>query len=364
MSLEETKNRVVKTFNFEKTDRIPVFDIVQNIPFIEHYAGEKINIENGEKVLCKALGKSIDLSAEINPPAEPVVYENSGFQYKTEWWTTWLVKRPFDDVKGLKTFIKRNLHEISESDPESMWTYLGNVSYTGSDESNDVIFKHQQELCGDCMLAICESFPGLDAACHIAGFELFSYLLYEEPALISDWLNALAHHEIDRIHQVADPGLSPVTLVCCDIAYKSGTLLSHDFLKANFFPQLKGICDAWHEHDTKVIFHSDGNLFSVLDDLVETGIDGLNPLEPLEGVDVITEVRNRYPDLVLAGGIDAHQLLVNGTKEQVSDEVKRLIDNIGSGGGLFIGSTIEMHPGCRAENLIAMVETTRSYGVS
>jgi len=364
MSLEETKNRVIKTFNFEKTDRVPVFDIVQNIPFIEHYAGEKINIENGERVLCKALGQSIDLSAEINPPAAPVVYENNGFQYKTEWWTTWLVKRPFNDVESLKTFVKKNIHQISESDPESLWTYLGNVSFTGSDESNDVVFNHQQELCGDCMLTICESFPGLDTACTMAGFELFSYLLYEEPSLISDWVNALAHHEIDRIHHVADPGMSPVAVVCCDIAYKSGTLLSHVFLKANFFPQLKGICDAWHQHDTKVLFHSDGNLFSILDDLVEAGIDGLNPLEPLEGIDVVTEVRKRYPGLVLAGGINAHQLLVNGTTEQVSDEVKRLIDNIGSGGGLFIGSTIEMHPGCRAENLIAMVETTRSYGVS
>ena len=364
MSLQETKSRVMKVFNFDTPDRIPVFDIVQNIPFIEHYAGEKINIANGERVLCKALSKSIDLSAEINPPSKEISFQSEGFLYKTDWWTTWLVKRPFNDVKGLKTFIKANMQAIVKSDPESMWTYLGNYAFTGADENNDELFKRQQALCGDCMLVICESFPGLDTAYNLAGLEIFSYLWYEDAALLTEWIEVLAQHEIERIHCVANPELSPVTLVCCDVADKRGTLFSPDFLKINFFPQLKRVCEAWHMHDTKIIFHSDGNLLSIIDDLIEAGIDGINPLEPIEGIDVVKVIGKRYPNLVLAGGIDANYLLVRGTKRQVVDEVKRLIDFIAQRGGAFLGSSIEMHPGCKYENLITMVETIRKFGCS
>jgi uroporphyrinogen decarboxylase len=355
---------VIQALNFEQPDRIPVFDIVQNIPFIEHFAGEKIDSENGERVLCTALSRSIDLSAEINPPSDEETYESGGFVYKTEWWTTWLVKRPFDDVSGLEAFIKKNINDIENSDIESMWTYLGNYAFTGSDESNDALFRRQQSQCGDCMLVICESFPGLDTAYHLAGLELFSYLWYESPSLLTEWIEALAQHEIERIHRIANSELSPVTLVCCDIADKRSTIFSPEFLSINFFPQLKRVCEAWHEHDTKVIFHSDGNLISVIDDLIEAGIDGLNPLEPIEGIDVVSEICGRYPNLVLVGGVDAHHLLVHGTAAQVADEVKRLIDVVGPRGGFFVGSSIEMHPGCKLDNLIALVETTRQYGMS
>jgi uroporphyrinogen decarboxylase len=362
MSLRETQDRVMKALNFQEPDRVPIYDIVQNIAFIEHYADDKITVENGEKVLCKALGNSIDLTAEINPPSKLGTFENNGFVYKVEWWTTWLMKRPFNDLDGLKGFIKKNIKEIENSDISTMWTYLGNLSFTGISEPNETVFKRQQKMCGDCMLVICESFLGLDTAYNLAGLELFSYLLHDDPALVSKWIQAFTRHEIERIHNDANPNLSPITLVCCDLAYKGGSLFSPDFLKINLFPQLKMICDAWHKHNTKVIFHSDGNLFEILDDLLEAGIDGLNPLEPIEGFDVPVELRRRYPNLALVGGVDAHGLLVNGTPEQVSDEIKRLIDQIAPGGGFFVGSSIEMHPACRPENLIAMVETTRNYG--
>jgi hypothetical protein len=361
MSLEETRNRVLKVLNFETPDRIPIFDIVQNIPFIEYFSGEKITIENGERVLCEALSSAVDLSAEINPPSKESVWERDGFAYKTEWWTTWLMKRPFADLEGLKKYVRKNIIEIEKSDPESMWTYLGNYAFTGTAENNEALFKRQQRLCGNCMLVICESFPGLDTAYNLAGFELFSYLWHDDPGLLSEWVDVLAQHEIERIHRVANPDLSPVTLLCCDIADKKSTLFSPEFLGINFYPQLKRVCDAWHSHDTKVIYHSDGNLLRVMDNLLNAGIDGINPLEPIEGFDVVIETGKRYPNLILAGGIDAHHLLVHGSPNQVSDEIKRLIDILSPRGGVFLGSSIEMHPGCRLENLITMVETIKEY---
>ena len=105
----------------------------------------------------------------------------------------------------------------------------------------------------------------------------------------------------------------------------------------------------------KVFYHSESNLWPVLQDLVSTGIDGLNPCEPHSHMDV-AKIRESYPDLVLWGGVDNSFLLVEGTPEEVSKRVEYLKE-FGREGGMLIGSTGQIHPACKLENLIAMIET-------
>ena len=109
--------------------------------------------------------------------------------------------------------------------------------------------------------------------------------------------------------------------------------------------------DAWHEHGTKCLFHSDGYLMDVLDDLVAIEIDGLNPIETVAGMS-LKAVRDRYPHLFLAGGIDMSQLLSNGTPEEVTEVCRQAIRDAYP--GYFIGSTTEADNSCKTENLIAM----------
>jgi uroporphyrinogen-III decarboxylase len=94
-----------------------------------------------------------------------------------------------------------------------------------------------------------------------------------------------------------------------------------------------------------------------MDDLIATGIDGLNPLEVLAGM-TPRAVRERYPDLVLTGGIDVSQLLVYGTPEEVRAACRDAIDATG-GRGYLIGSSTELHWEVKLENAIAMIDTAR-----
>ena len=64
-----------------------------------------------------------------------------------------------------------------------------------------------------------------------------------------------------------------------DIAYKSGPLLSPTWMRTHYFPRLARTVAAAHERGITVLFHSDGNLNEILDDLIEAGIDGLIPLK-------------------------------------------------------------------------------------
>jgi len=95
---------------------------------------------------------------------------------------------------------------------------------------------------------------------------------------------------------------------------------------------------------------------------VAAGIDGLNPLEVLAGM-TVGKVRQRYPHLFLTGGIDVSQLLSFGTPDEVRAYCKDLIDCAGREGGYIMDASAIMQNDSRVENVRAMTEFTREYGV-
>ena len=120
---------------------------------------------------------------------------------------------------------------------------------------------------------------------------------------------------------------------------------------------LSRINEAWHEHGMKCLFHSDGYLMEVMDDLVAAGIDGLNPIETVAGMD-LKDVKDRYGDRIfLAGGIDMSQLMSRGSVDAVRQVCRQAIGDAYP--GYFIGSTTELDNSCRLECIIAMVETAQ-----
>ena len=74
----------------------------------------------------------------------------------------------------------------------------------------------------------------------------------------------------------------------------------------------------------------------------------------------VADVRIRYPRLVIAGGIDVSQLLTLGTPDQVREECRKAIDAT-RGHGFLMGSTTELLPLVKVENVLAMMETARTY---
>lgn len=121
---------------------------------------------------------------------------------------------------------------------------------------------------------------------------------------------------------------------------------------------MKRVVEACHKAGWKFIFHSDGNLMNILDDLAETGIDILNPLEIQAGMD-IKETHRRYPGLILTGGIDVSSLLPFGKPADIKDTVIKAIED--AEGKIMVGSSTEMHHGVPLENVLALYETALKY---
>lgn len=354
--------RVMATLEFKDTDRVALFDLMENDGIIEYFSARKLkapeNTEYNLKVVCEAISNCLDLTRSVYAPrVSDTIKTELGFVIRQEKWTSWIVKRPFSNNKEIKEFIKRLIEEVNNSNRHSRWNYFGSSGYDKKD--NEELYKIKEWTSGTVIFAD-ESPVGLDTLMDMLGIDRFSIIYNEEPELVSECLEVLCEHEVQRIKLAANPDFSPVVLVYCDLAYKGGLIFSPAFLRKEFFPRLKRIVDAWHGFDMKCIFHSDGNYMEVMDDFIASGLDGINPIEPLSGWELI-DVRKKYPSLVLMGNIDVSQLLSNGSPEEVKKAVKKAIDDIYPGGGLLLGSSTELGPYVDPYNYINMNLFAREY---
>ena len=190
---------------------------------------------------------------------------------------------------------------------------------------------------------------------------MFTYLYYDEPEIIQHWIRIHTENEIQRANAIADKSLSPVILVASDLASKIGPIFSPEFLRKEHFPHLKRLVEAWHSHGIKALYHSDGNWKMLIPDFLKCGVDGFYCLEPAVGMDII-ELKNKYPKVIWAGGLDGVDLMERGNPEQVRKEVRKQIletDALNTG-GLFLGTSSEINPPIKVENYRAMIEEAKS----
>jgi uroporphyrinogen decarboxylase len=113
----------------------------------------------------------------------------------------------------------------------------------------------------------------------------------------------------------------------------------------------------------KVMFHSDGDIFPLMDDFIEMGVDILNPVQAAGKMADTRTLKERWgDDIVFCGGMDTGHTLPNGSTEEVRQEVRRIINTLGPGGGLMIGAVHTVMNDVPAENVLAMVDAVDEYG--
>lgn len=114
----------------------------------------------------------------------------------------------------------------------------------------------------------------------------------------------------------------------------------------------------------KVLFHTDGDVFPLIEDFIKIGIDILNPIQTSAGkMSDLKELKRRYgKDIVLCGGIDTHHYLPHGTPEEICAEVHRVIDILAPGGGYLVSSVHTIMNDVPPENILAMVDAVEEFG--
>lgn len=192
------------------------------------------------------------------------------------------------------------------------------------------------------------------------GLEAFSYALKDCPDLVEAALERYAGWTAQVVERLPDVGADFIWSFD-DIAYKTGPMFSPKVFRQVFMPVLREVADVIHSTGLPWIFHSDGNVMPVIDDLMSLGINGLHPIEP--GPMDINEVKRLYGDrLCLVGNIDLHYTLTRGTPTEVEAEVRERIQRVGQGGGYILSSSNSITSYCKLENIIAMWDAVGRYG--
>lgn len=109
------------------------------------------------------------------------------------------------------------------------------------------------------------------------------------------------------------------------------------------------------------IYHSDGDLYEVFDDLEDCGVNALQPVEP-KAMDIVQLKRHVKDRFCLIGNVELDAFLCRGTPETVQEEVKRLIREVAPGGGFCLGSSNTVPRYVKQENYKAMLDATKKYG--
>jgi len=114
----------------------------------------------------------------------------------------------------------------------------------------------------------------------------------------------------------------------------------------------------------KILFHSCGDVAPLVGDLIEMGVDILNPVQTSSGTMAdLAGMKQRYGrNIVFCGGIDTHRVLPFGTVDEVRAEVRRVIGLLGPGGGCMIGAVHTVMNDVPAENVLAMVDAVEEFG--
>ena len=153
-----------------------------------------------------------------------------------------------------------------------------------------------------------------------------------------------------------------------DLASQNRCLVSPELYRKLIKPRHKKLFAFIKKHaqvPVKIFYHSCGAIAALIPDLIESGIDILNPVQvSAAGMDTRELKKNFGKDVTFyGGGVDTQRVLPHGTPQEVRDEVKRRIDDLAPGGGFIFNTVHNIQADVPPENIVAMWEAVREYGV-
>ena len=189
------------------------------------------------------------------------------------------------------------------------------------------------------------------------GIEHFSLMLYENRDLVLKVMDIFIDWACKAVTKINGLGFD-FMIIPEDLAWKQGPMFSPKMIRELFLPRMKKVAE---RIQIPWIYHSDGNLMPILDDLLALGMNGLANIEP-NAMDIV-ELKKKFGHRVcLVGNIDLHYTLTQGTPEETEAEVKMRIQEVGPGGGYILASSNSLTPYCKPENVLAMNRALLKYG--
>jgi len=350
------RDRVSIALNHKAPDRCPM-----QVSFTPEFAdrlrddlqlkGQKVHNPHGGGNTY-ALEMALDEDMLLTSVGWANSYYQSGETYTDEWGITWK-SSPYTTPFGIGHYTEMIRHPLADD--------LAIAGYTSPDpnrpelydEAARVItdFKGEYWIVGVTVTTIFET------AWALRGYEQMLMDFVANPDLAEHILNIPYQYHLTAAKKLVEMGVDMIW-IGDDVGMQTGMLISpktwRKFLKpkmANFIASLKAI-----NPQVKVAYHSDGNVSAIIPDLVEIGLDVLNPIQPV-CMDP-AELKQKYGDrLCFWGSMDEQHTLPFGSPQDVRTEVLARLRTLGKNGGLIIGPTHHVQLDTPMENFWAMVNT-------
>lgn len=198
----------------------------------------------------------------------------------------------------------------------------------------------------------------------LRGMEQAFVDLILEPEIVHfclDKLFGLAYEMTRRIFEQI-PGKVNISYVAEDFGSQEDLMYSPEQIREFFVPRMKRMIDLVHQAGAYVIHHSDGAVRKILPDMIEIGIDILNPIQwRCPGMEREGLKRDFGDKVIFHGGVDNQYTLPFGSEDEVRQEVKDNIELLGPD-GYILAPCHAMQVLTPPENVIAMYETGYEYG--
>ncbi len=331
--------RMMTALRREQPDRVPIWELIVNDPVIHALYGD---ISYHDFVEHEGLD-AVTIFEDFR-----VVERFDEVTYRDEWGIVWQV----EDC-GIAYRIDGPIKSEADLD-----------HYQAPDPDADYRLQTLQEAV--------QRFKGDKAIVFLThdAFEFSHYLYGMQNLLLAyvenpEFAHRLARVVIDYKKRVLIGAIelgADIALTGDDYAHRNAPIMSPVHFEEFVLPYLQEIVDVSKDRGVPFIKHTDGDLWPILDMIVDTGIDGLDPLEPIAHMD-IGEVKTQYGDrIALAGNVDCGELLSRGTPEEVVEAVKETLAKGAVGGGHILASSNSIHPAVNPQNYRVMVEAGKQYG--
>ncbi|HET7030085.1 MAG TPA: uroporphyrinogen decarboxylase family protein [Candidatus Limnocylindrales bacterium] len=210
-------------------------------------------------------------------------------------------------------------------------------------------------------------FP-LERAFAMQGMDRFLMNVALEPEFAAALLRRITDlciRLMDHVLEAVGPNVD-IVKIGDDLGTQQSLLMSPAMYRSLLKPLHAELIGAIRRRTSaKVLFHSDGDVFPLIDDLVEIGVDILNPIQTSAGrMSDLATLKERYGKLLaFCGGVDTQRILPHARPAEVAAEVRRVIDVLGPGGGYLLSSVHTVMNDVPADNILAMVDAAVAHRI-
>jgi len=335
------RERVLASLRRESPDRVPVFMWFH--PSTARHLSQLLEISPDR--LSEVMGNDIRQTwVNNNYAMEGIVHEHDGDSHVDWWGIRWVKEGAFNQVTDFP---------LLDARPEDMKQY--EFPKDREDDLLDLMIPVVQEG-ADYFLGIDVSPCVFEMYWRLRGMEAAMLDLAAQPDVAYDLLERCGDFAV----ALAEKGCArfPVDWLWTgdDVAGQDSLFMSPEMWRNLIKPHLQRVIDVGKAHHLPVAYHCCGALRPIIGDLVDMGIEILNPIQcNCPGMDPLDLKREFGAALTFMGGLDTQDLLVNGSEYDVQKATSRLIEGMmADGGGYILAASHTIPPETPDENIFAM----------